>query len=78
MALSTTLELCNHCCSAINQIHVGEHVIVTQSGQPVAELRPLRRRNADPATLLHRWRHLPHLSPDKLRRDIDGILDPSQ
>lgn len=77
MAPSTVFELCNHCSSAINQAHYGEHVIVTQSGQAVAELRPLCRRNTDPANLLKRWHHLPYVDPDKLRRDLDQILDPS-
>lgn len=77
MAPSTVFELCNHCSSAINQVHDGEHVIVTQSGQAVAELRPLRRTSTDPATLLNRWRHLPHVDPDEMRRELDQIIDPS-
>ena len=77
MAPSTMLELCNHCCSAINQVPPGEYAIVTQSGQPVAELRPLRQRNTDPATLLNRWRQIPHVDPDKMRRDLDQIIYPS-
>ena len=39
---------------------------------PVSGDKPL-----DAATLLERWRHLPPVDPEALRRDIDRIIDPS-
>ncbi len=77
MAPSNVFELCNHCSSAINQMHAGGHVIVTQSGRPVADLRPLRRRSTDPATLLNRWRHLPYVDLDEMRRDLNEAINPT-
>ena len=44
-------------------------------GRPVAELRPLPARVLLAATLLERWRRLPHVDLTSLRRDIDATLD---
>lgn len=49
---------------------------MSQSGHPVAKLRPQQRRSSDPVTLLNRWRRLPRVDPDKMRRDIGQIIDP--
>ena len=38
-----------------------------------------RRAQAQPLdaeTLLERWRHVPAMDPESLRRDIDAIIDP--
>ncbi len=61
----------------VTRVQAGERLTVTRSGRPVAELRPLPRRGLDGATLLERWRHLPRVDPDALRRDIDQLADPS-
>jgi len=50
---------------------------VTRAGRPVAELRPLPRPGLDAATLLERWKNLPAVDPDRLRRDIDEVIDSS-
>ena len=73
----TIRELRNHGGEVIDRVQAGESIVVTRSGRPVAELRPLRRRSPDPATLLERWRRLPHVDPDKFRHDVDQIIDPS-
>ena len=77
MAEVTIRELRNKGGVVIDRVLAGEHLTVTRSGRPVAQLRPLPRRGPDPATLLDRWRHLPHLDPASLRHDIDQIIDPS-
>ncbi len=77
MAEVTIRELRNKGGVVIDRVLAGEHLTVTRSGRPVAQLRPLPRRGPDPATLLDRWRHLPHLDPAALRHDIDRIIDPS-
>ncbi len=77
MAEVTIRELRNKGGVVIDRVLAGEHLTVTRSGRPVAQLRPLPRRGPDPATLLDRWRHLPHLDPAALRHDIDQIIDPS-
>ncbi len=77
MAYVTIRELRNQGGDVIDRVQKGECIIVTRSGRPVAELQPLRRKGPDPATLLDRWRHLPQVDPDRMRRDIDEIIDPT-
>lgn len=71
----TIRELRNHGGDVVDRVINGESLIVTRSGRPVAELKPLRKQPLDAATLLTRRRHLPEIDPDRLRRDIDGMLD---
>lgn len=52
-------------------------MLVTRAGEPVAELRPVRRRGLRAEELLRRWRSLPAIDPRALRRDVDRVLDPS-
>lgn len=73
----TIRDLRNKGGAIIDRVVAGERVTVTRSGRPVASLRPLPRRGPDPATLLERWRHLPHIDPAALRQDIDQTIDPS-
>ena len=77
MAKVTIRDLRNHGGEVIDRVQGGEHVIVTRSGRPVAELRPLPRRAPNPVALLERWQHLPHVDPNELRHDLDELLDPS-
>ena len=51
--------------------------VVTQSDHPETEPRPLRHQGPDRQPLLDRWRHLPHVDPDKMRQDIDQIINSS-
>lgn len=71
------LDLCDRCCGAIDRAPDDKHVVVTRSGQPVAELRSLHRKSPDLTTLLDRCHHLPHVDPDEIRRDIDQFIEPS-
>lgn len=70
-------ELRNHGGDVVDRVAAGEHLTVTRSGKPVAELRPLRRPPLKATVLLERWRRLPHLEPRRLREDLDAIIDPS-
>jgi prevent-host-death family protein len=70
-------ELRNHGGDVVERVAAGEHLTVTRSGKPVAELRPVGRPAVKAEVLLERWRHLPHLDPDRLREDLDELLDPS-
>lgn len=54
----------------------GEAITITRAGRPVAELRALRPALSAEA-LLERWRRLPVVDPETLRRDIDNLLDSS-
>jgi len=73
----TIRELRNHGGDVVDRVRAGEHLIVTRSGEPVAELRPVTARGLDAATLLGRWRYLPLVEPEDLRRDVDGVIDQS-
>jgi prevent-host-death family protein len=73
----TIRELRNHGGDVVDRVEAGERVTVTRDGRPVAELRPLRARGIAAARLLERWRRLPVVEADALRRDIDTALDQS-
>lgn len=75
MAEVTIRELRNHGGDVIDRVQAGERLTVTRSGRPVAELRPLSPRGLDAASLLRRWRNLPLVDPDQLRRDVDDVVD---
>ena len=61
----------------VDRAAAGEHLVITRSGRPVAELGPLRRRPLPASALLERWRRLPPVDPDQLRHDIDDLVDPA-
>lgn len=69
-------DLRNHGGAILNRLAGGETLTVTRDGDPVAELRPLPRRPLQAGLLLERWHALPAVDPDKLRADIDELLDP--
>ena len=70
-------ELRNHGGEVVDRVAAGEHLTVTRAGNPVAELRPTGRPGLKAEVLLQRWRRLPRLDPDRLREDVDELLDPS-
>lgn len=72
----TIRELRNQGGSVVNRVVAGERLVVTRSGTPVAELRPVRSPPAAAATLLDRWRRLPLLDGRRLRRDLDSVIEP--
>ncbi|MCB1035953.1 MAG: type II toxin-antitoxin system prevent-host-death family antitoxin [Acidobacteria bacterium] len=72
-----TLEaLQNKAAAMIERVHAGEQFVVTRAGRPVAELRPVLREPLDRGELLARWRSLPAVDLEALRRDLDQVLDP--
>ena len=70
-------ELRNHGGDVVERVAAGERLTVTRSGKPVAELRPVGRPAVKAEVLLERWRRLPHLDADRLREDLDELLNPS-
>jgi prevent-host-death family protein len=70
-------DLRNHGGDVVDRVVAGEVVVLTRSGEPVAEIVPLRRRGLDAATLVARWKKLPYVDPDEFRADIDSFLDSS-
>jgi antitoxin (DNA-binding transcriptional repressor) of toxin-antitoxin stability system len=61
----------------VDRVARGERFVVTRSGKPVAELRPLGAEALPVAELIRRRAHLPVVDPDALRRDLDESVDPS-
>ncbi len=59
----------------LNRVEGGEHVTVTRSGRPVAELRPVRQTGLFREVLIARRRHLPLVDPARLRADVDDVID---
>ena len=77
MAKVTIRELRNHGGEVVERVLRGESLVVTRSGTPVAELRPVRRRGLPTEELMARWRALPRIDLDRLRHDLDALVDPT-
>lgn len=77
MAEASIRDLRNRGGEVIDRVAVGEHIVVTRDGEPVAELRPLPRRRLAAGVLVQQFGRLPPVDPERLRRDIDDILDSS-
>ena len=73
----TIRELRNRGGEVVDRVEAGARLTVTRDGRPVAELRPVRSRGVGAAALLERWRRLPAVDADALRRDVDAIVDQS-
>lgn len=70
-------ELRNHGGDVVDRAAKGERLTITRSGKPVAELRPLTREPVTLEVVISRRRRLPPVDPDRLREDLDRILDPA-
>ncbi len=77
MADVTIRELRNQGGKVIDRVIGGEILTVTRDGVAVAQLIPVGDRPLTTAALKERWKHLPPMDYDSLRRDIDEIIDPS-
>ena len=77
MSEVTIRELRNRGGTVVDRVAAGERVVVTRSGKPVAELRPVRPRGRTAAELVRRWRRLRPLDGVALRADIDTALNGS-
>lgn len=71
----TIRQLRNHGGDVIERVEGGERLIVTRSGRPVAELRPIGGAALSADALLLRWRNLPPLNLATLRADLDDMVD---
>ncbi|MFZ0215078.1 MAG: type II toxin-antitoxin system prevent-host-death family antitoxin [Candidatus Dormiibacterota bacterium] len=68
-------ELRNHGGDVIARVEAGERRTVTRDGEPVASLQPVRRQALAASVLLEHWRHLPVVDLERLRADLDTIID---
>ncbi len=77
MADVSIRDLRNHGGDVVDRVERGERFVVTRSGKPVAELRPLGPQGLPVAELIRRREHLPLVDPASLRRDVDDAIDAS-
>lgn len=70
-------ELRNHGGEVVDRVARGERLTVTRNGRPVAELRPVVAARVDVRELIRRRSNLPPVDPDRLRHDIDSVVDPA-
>lgn len=71
----TIRELRNQGGNVVDRVAQGERVTITRSGRAVAELVPVRRKPLGLAELMERRRNLPAVDTDRLRADIDELID---
>jgi antitoxin (DNA-binding transcriptional repressor) of toxin-antitoxin stability system len=77
METVTVRELRNTGGAVIDRVIHGARLVVTRDGADVAELRPVGRPPLSAAELVARRRTLPAVDAERLRRDLDEILDPT-
>ncbi len=77
MSEASIRDLRNHGAEVIARVQSGESVTITRDGEPVAELRPLPRRPLGAKALIERFGNLPQVDVDRLRKDIDAVVDQS-
>jgi prevent-host-death family protein len=70
-------DLRNHGGEVIERVIAGEHLTVTRSGRPVAELRPVAGPGLKASVIIEHWSRLPEVDPQRLRRQLDAIVDPA-
>ena len=70
-------DLRNHGGDVLDSVLRGERVTVTRAGKPVAELRPVAARGTPATVVLDRWATIPVLDLQRLRSDIDAVLEPA-
>jgi len=76
MADVSIRELRNHGGDVVDRAAGGEPITITRAGKPVARLTPVGSPPLTAEALLDRWRHVPSGDPERLRADIDAVIDP--
>lgn len=69
-------ELCNHGGDVVDRAAGGEPIVITRAGKSVARLMPVGSAPLTAEALLERWRRVPPGDPERLRADIDAVIDP--
>lgn len=73
----TVRDLRNHSAAVLARVARGESLTITKDGEPVAAVIPLPRRTLGVSELIARRRALPRMDAERLRLDIDDVLDSS-
>jgi len=77
MGAVTVRDLRNRSAEMLARVAQGERVTVTRDGAPVAQVIPLPRLPLNAEQLVERFKRLPPIDAERMRRDIDEVLDPS-
>lgn len=77
MSEATVRQLRNEGGQVLDRVVAGERVTITRDGRPVARLEPIGRAPLTAAALLVRFRRLPRMDPERLRADVDAVVDQS-
>lgn len=75
MSDATVRDLRNQGGRVLDRVLAGERVTITRDGRPVARLEPAARGRVSAAALIHRFTSLPDLDAQRLREDVDALLD---
>ena len=70
-------ELRNHGGDVVDRAARGEQITITRSGRPVAELRRLGHEPLTAEELIARRKNAPPVDYEKMRAELDSIIDPS-
>jgi prevent-host-death family protein len=74
----TQRQLRNESAQVLREVQAGETIIVTRSGVPVAELRPVPPRRFVPrAVIADAARRAPRVELERFRADLDAVVDQS-
>lgn len=77
MAEVSIRDLRNHGGDVVDRASRGETLTITKAGKPVAELRGLSSTPLSAEALIARWRKLEPVDAQRLRDDIDAVIDQS-
>jgi prevent-host-death family protein len=75
MREATVRDLRNSGGKVLDLVEAGEQVTITRDGTPVAMLTPVPRARLSGSALVARFSRLPTLDPQRLRADIDALVD---
>lgn len=74
----TQRELRNHSARVLREVQVGNTIVVTRHGVPVAELRPVPPpRYVARAVLADAAQQAARVDSDRLRKDLDAVVGQS-
>lgn len=83
VVMSSTIavrELRNNGSQVLARVQAGETLTITSSGKPIAELRPLStptRPRLTAQDLIARRRGVGRIDPERLKADVDELVDSS-
>lgn len=77
MAQVSIRDLRNHGGDVVDRAARGEQITITRSGRPVAELRRLGHEPLTAEELIARRKNTPRVDYEKMRTELDSIIDQS-